>query len=100
MRDRTWPWAHPAQARVLGLRPDGHLEGAGGDEQERGERARGERERQPAPDLERVVGAGDVIERVAARDDIRRRARRPQVCQQDVAATARGDGRSCVSLHH
>ncbi len=53
---------------MLGLGPDGHLGGAGSDEDERGQRPGGGRKQDPAVDLKRVVGAGNVVEAEAARD--------------------------------
>ena len=42
------------------------------------------REEDPAPDLEGVVRAGDVVKAEAARDDVGLAARRPQVALDDV----------------
>ena len=64
---------------MLGLGPDGHLGGAGGDEDERRERPGGGREQNPAVYLKSVVGAGDVIESEAVRDRVALAARRAQV---------------------
>lgn len=69
---------------MLGLGPDGHLGGAGGDEDERRERPGGGREQNPAVYLKSVVGAGDVIESEAVRDRIALAARRAQVALDHV----------------
>ncbi len=64
---------------MLGLGPNGHLGGPGGDEDERRERPCGGREQDPAVDLERVVGARDVVKAKAVGDRVALAARRAQV---------------------
>ena len=70
---------HLAQAGMLGLGPDGHLCSAGSDEDEGRERPCGGRKQDPAIDLERVVGARDVVKAKAVRDRVALAARRAQV---------------------
>lgn len=73
-----------AQAGVLGLGPDGHLGGAGSDEDECRERPCGGREQDPAVDLKGVVGACDVVKAEAVGDRVALAARWPQVALDHV----------------
>ena len=81
--------AHLAQPGMLSGSPGPHLCRPCQGECQGWQCAGGKGEAQPARNLCRVIGAGDVIKEEAARDDVGLLTSWPQVCQNDVAPVKR-----------